>query len=553
MVNPERGHLVDHHAADLEASRRVHRLVQVVGEHAGLQAHVAVVADLDGLAEVPRLEDAEHRPEHLARADLHLARHVGEYRRPQPAVLRHAAGGQCRTLVDGLLDPALDPLGLVLVDQRRHVGRLVERVAHLERLDERDELLHERVVHRPVHDDALHRDADLAGVGEPAGHDALHGEVEVGVVVDDGRRVVAQLERDHLHAGVARDLPPHRRAAGEAHHVGALVGDHQVADGAAGADDDLERAVGEAGLGQQLRQPQGREGSVGGRLEHHGVAAGQRRRHLVAHQVEREVERRDGGDHAARLADRPAEAALAAGVGVHLDEVAGRALGLLARPAERAGAALGLDARVLERLAALGRDDARDLLGVLLDEVGRALEDRRALPRRGPAERLGGDARPVEDDVHVFQRRRRDLREHRAVPRRAQRHLLPGPVRPLDDEVRRDAVAHADPRDVSGGGAHDHPPPPTPRRPAVAAATASAGVLTRPGRPAHAPPMAARLRAGPCLFPPADGTAARAPARPAPSPRPPRPGRDVTACSSRRTGPRPRPSSSRPRGTGAGR
>ena len=59
--------------------------------------------------------------------------------------------------------------------------------------------------------------------------------------------------------------------------------------------------------------------------------------------------------------------------------------------------------------------------------------------------------------------------------------------------------------------------------------------------------------AGPCLFPPADGTAARAPALPAPSPRPPRPGRDVTACSSRRTGPRPRPSSSRPCGTGAGR
>ena len=102
-----------------------------------------------------------------------------------------------------------------------------------------------------------------------------------------------------------------------------------------GADDDLEHAVGQAGLGQQLRQPQRGERRVGGRLEHDGVAAGQRRRDLVRHQVEREVERRDGGDHAARLADRPAEAVLAARVGVHLDEVAGRALGLLARPSGR--------------------------------------------------------------------------------------------------------------------------------------------------------------------------------------------------------------------------
>ena len=83
-------------------------------------------------------------------------------------------------------------------------------------------------------------------------------------------------------------------------------------------------------------EPQRGERRGGGRLEHDGVAAGQRRRHLVGDQVEREVERRDRGDHAARLADRPAEAVLAARVGVHLDELAGRALGLLARPAEGA-------------------------------------------------------------------------------------------------------------------------------------------------------------------------------------------------------------------------
>ena len=79
-----------------------------------------------------------------------------------------------------------------------------------------------------------------------------------------------------------------------------------------GADDDLQHAVGQAGLGEQLGQPQGGERRGGGRLEDDGVAAGQRRRDLVRDQVEREVERRDRGDDAARLADRPAEAVLAA-------------------------------------------------------------------------------------------------------------------------------------------------------------------------------------------------------------------------------------------------
>ena len=156
-----------------------------------------------------------------------------------------------------------------------------------------------------------------------------------------------------------------------------------------GADHDLQHAGRQAGLGEQFGEAERRERRGGRRLEHDGVAAGQRRRDLVRHQVEREVERRDGGDHAARLADGPAEAVLAAGVGVHLHQVAGGALGLLGGPAEGGGAAPRLDARVLERLAALGRDEARDLLGVLLDEVGRALEDLRALPGRRPAVPLG--------------------------------------------------------------------------------------------------------------------------------------------------------------------
>ena len=56
-------------------------------------------------------------------------------------------------------------------------------------------------------------------------------------------------------------------------------------------------------LGQQAR---GQRRTLR-RLEHHRAAGGQGRRHLVQHQVEREVERGDRGDHAERLGDGEAD------------------------------------------------------------------------------------------------------------------------------------------------------------------------------------------------------------------------------------------------------
>ena len=100
---------------------------------------------------------------------------------------------------------------------------------------------------------------------------------------------------------------------------------------------------------------------------------------------------------------------------------------------------------VLERLAALGRDDARHLLGVLLDEVRGPLEDLGALPGRCPAERLEGDARPVEDLVRLLQRGRGEGGHLAAVPRAAYGHRLAAADRPSHDEVRRHPLGRRGP------------------------------------------------------------------------------------------------------------
>ena len=84
------------------------------------------------------------------------------------------------------------------------------------------------------------------GVGAGGG-----GGVEVGVVEHDERVVAAELERDLLEqaAGELADAPAGRRRAGERDDVHVRVGDERLADVGA-ADDDLEQALGQAGLAE---------------------------------------------------------------------------------------------------------------------------------------------------------------------------------------------------------------------------------------------------------------------------------------------------------------
>ena len=60
------------------------------------------------------------------------------------------------------------------------------------------------------------------------------------------------------------------------------VADEHVADHRAAAGDDVEHAVGHAGLGEQARHLERRQRRRGGRLGDDGVAARQRRRDLRA-------------------------------------------------------------------------------------------------------------------------------------------------------------------------------------------------------------------------------------------------------------------------------
>src|SRR5438034_992514 len=101
--------------------------------------------------------------------------------------------------------------------------------------------------------------------------------------------------------------------------------------------------------------------------------------HLVADEVEREVERADRHDDPARDPDRHAELAAAVRGPIEGDRLAVHALGLLGRLHHRVHGAQGLGASLREDLPFLLRDQRAELLHARGHLLGRGVED---LPAR---------------------------------------------------------------------------------------------------------------------------------------------------------------------------
>ncbi len=133
--------------------------------------------------------------------------------------------------------------------------------------------------------------------------------------------------------------------------------------------DDVEDAVGQAGLGEDLGELERGERRQLGRLEDHGVAAGERRRRLPAGDLERVVPGADAGDDAERLAPGVAE-----GRRAEVDMLAGergRDAGESSRGSRRRRWTSTLR-RLLDRLAGVARLEPRQFGVPLAQQIGGA-------------------------------------------------------------------------------------------------------------------------------------------------------------------------------------
>ena len=172
---------------------------------------------------------------------------------------------------------------------------------------------------------------------------------------------------------------------------------------------DVEHAVRDAGLVQQLREVDRRRRILLGRLEHERVPARDRRREHPHRHHRREVERRDAADDAERLADR---------VDVDARRRLLRVAALQqvrdpARELDDLEPARNLAERVGVHLAVLGGEEPCDVVAMLVEQLARTrkrssarVDERRRAPRR--ERRLRGGDRAL-----------RPLRWTRSRPRRS--------------------------------------------------------------------------------------------------------------------------------------
>ena len=107
--------------------------------------------------------------------------------------------------------------------------------------------------------------------------------------------------RFRVSVAACRTLRPVATSPVSAHHRDLRVLDQRLADRRAAAADHVEHALRED-LGGELREQQRGERRLLARLQHHGVAGGQRRGGLPRGHHQRVVPRRDGADHAERVA-----------------------------------------------------------------------------------------------------------------------------------------------------------------------------------------------------------------------------------------------------------
>ena len=153
--------------------------------------------------------------------------------------------------------------------------------------------------------------------------------------------------------------------------------------------DQIDHTGRQIALLEQLEHPLLRQRHLFRRLEDERVAADHRERQEPERHHGGKVERRDRGTHANRLPHRDAVDA----AGNVLEPVAHEHRRRAARDLDALDAAAQASARLVQRLAVFGRDDARDLVEVLLEKLLELEHRLRAFDRRrvAPAgKRLGG-------------------------------------------------------------------------------------------------------------------------------------------------------------------
>ena len=166
---------------------------------------------------------------------------------------------------------------------------VVEAVPEDELRDPLLQAMDEVIVHAPVDDEPAGRRAPLAARAERGPHDAVEGEIEVGVLPDHDRVLAAELEAHALQPfrGGLVDFLARRVRAGERDFRYQRMLDQRCAGIGAESGDDIDDAFGKPRFFDELHELEHRSGRELGRLDDDRVACRERWRELPRGEQER--------------------------------------------------------------------------------------------------------------------------------------------------------------------------------------------------------------------------------------------------------------------------
>src|ERR1019366_2106561 len=270
----------------------------------------AVVGDSDGVRLFLKGYDRDYRAEDLLTGDRRFGRHRREHGRGEPvpgAVGNTAPEGDRGTLAH----EGRDVGALLGAYQRAHLALLVGRVDDLHGLYRLLEVVHETLVGAVLHQYARAGAAVLSRVVEDRIGRSRGRGFDVGVGEDDVGALSPELEGHPLYllGAPGHDLLADLGRAGEADLADGGMGHKAPADHRAPAGQDLENALGDAGLQGQLAQADRRQRCQVRRLQHDRIARSERRPEAPRGDRHGEVPGHDDPDDPDRLAESDVHAA----------------------------------------------------------------------------------------------------------------------------------------------------------------------------------------------------------------------------------------------------
>jgi dimethylglycine dehydrogenase len=385
---------IDPDGAGFERGAAADGPADIASPQPGGQAVGAVVGDRKDFVFVVERDDREDRTEHFLTRDAHVVADAGEDGRLhepagcQPRGLRPAAAQH--TGGAALLRDVNVAQHLVALGQRRDRPDLRVRpggIADPRAARQLDDAFDHLVVDLALHQQARAGKAGLPSRREDARHRAVDRALDVGIGKHDIGRLAAELERHRFQASGHRAIDGKAAglSAGERHLRNVGMRDQRHAGLRRKSRHRIHHAGREAGLGEQLREGEGRGGGVLGRLDDHRVARGKRRRQLPGQEQQRRVPRHNRHDHADRLAP---------GEGEHAGLVDRQhsTFDLVRQPAEIAvplRRVADLHRHLVDELAVVAGLDGGEALGIGGDQVGKPDHQLAARGRRQPAPLLG--------------------------------------------------------------------------------------------------------------------------------------------------------------------